>query len=226
MARQARIDIPNIPYHVINRAVGKLRIFRYDRDYQLFLDLLVDAQEKTGMRILAFTVMPNHWHLVLFPEHAGDMQMFMHLLTNAHTRKVHTITDTVGMGPLYQGRYKSFIIKHDGHLLTVMKYVERNPVRSGLSKDAESWKWGSAWIRNSGNQKQQQLLSESPTPLPKNYRMWVNTEENEDVITQLRTSVNKGAPFGSDDWVHAMVDTYNMGPTLRGTGRPKGVKNR
>ena len=226
MARQARIDVPNVPYHVINRAVGRLRIFRKDADYQLFIDLLTEAVEKTGMKLLAFTVMPNHWHLVLFPEKAGDMKVFMHLLTNAHTRKVHTKTKTTGTGPLYQGRYKSFIIQSDAHLHAVIKYTERNAVRAGLVGSVEDWKWGSAWIRTFGNEKQKRLICEGPTPLSKDYWTWVNTEDKEDTVKRLRTSVNKGTPFGTDDWVTAMVETHHLGATLRGTGRPKGSKNR
>ncbi len=225
MARQARVDIAHTPYHVINRAVGRMRIFRNEKDYQLFIDLLTSAKEKTGMRILAFTVMPNHWHLVLFPENKGDMQTFMHLLTNAHTRKMHTITKTIGTGPLYQGRYKSFIIQEDTHLRTVIKYVERNPARAKLVLKVEDWRWGSGWIRSHGTSKQQKLLSKSPTPLPKDYSGWVNTEDKEGTIKSMRTSVNKGTPFGSDDWVSMMVDEHNLGATVRGTGRPKGSKN-
>ena len=225
MARQARVDVANIPYHVINRAVGRCRIFSKDKDYQLFIDLLEFAKEKTGMRILAFTIMPNHWHLVLYPQNEGDLKIFMHLLTNAHTRKVHTLTKTIGTGPLYQGRYKSFIIQTDAHLLTVIKYVERNPVRAGLSSRTEEWKWGSTWVRTSGTPKQKKLLSEGPTPLPINHLAWVNTEENKDVLERLRTSSNKGTPFGVDAWVTKMVDTHKMHATLRGSGRPKGSKN-
>lgn len=225
MARQPRVDVLNTPYHVINRAVGRLRIFNTDKDYKLFLDLLTDTQKKTGMRILAFSLMPNHWHLVLFPENKGDLPKFMHLLTNAHTRKVHTLTKTTGTGPLYQGRYKSFIIGNDAHLLTVIKYVERNPVRAGLVKAVQSWKWGSAWTRHTGTAKQKQLLAECPTSLPRNYLSWVNTNDKEDIVQRIRTSVNKGTPFGSDDWVTMMVDTHKLGATLRGTGRPKGSKN-
>lgn len=226
MARQPRVDVPNIPYHVINRAVGRLQIFKNDKDYQLFVDILTEAKKKTGMHILAFTIMPNHWHLVLFPEQEGDLKRFMHLLTNAHTRKVHTITNTTGTGPLYQGRYKSFMIDSDAHLLTVIKYVERNPVRACITKSVEEWKWGSGWIRRNGSAKQKQLLSKGPTQLPGSYHSWVNTEDKEEMIKRLRSSVNKGTPFGSDGWVTTMVGIHNLGPTLRGTGRPKGSKNR
>ena len=71
MARQPRIYIPNTPYQVINRAVGRLQIFKTDKDYQRFTDILEEAKEKIGMQILAFTIMPNNWHLVLFPKHEG-----------------------------------------------------------------------------------------------------------------------------------------------------------
>jgi putative transposase len=226
MARQPRVDVPNTPYHVINRAVGRLKIFTTAKDYQLFVDLLAEAKEKTGMSILAFTIMPNHWHLVLFPEKEGDLKKFMHLLTNAHTRKVHTITKTIGTGPLYQGRYKSFIIDDDSHLHTVIKYVERNPVRACMTQSVESWKWGSGWVRQHGSPKQKQLLSDGPTPLPRNYRTWVNVEDKDDIIKRLRISVNKGTPFGTDDWVNTMVNAHNLGATLRAAGRPRGSKNR
>lgn len=215
-----------MPFHVINRAARKLRIFKKDEDYALFLELLADDIQKTGMKVLAFMIMPDHWHLVLFSEKAGGMKVFMHLLTNAHTRKVHTRTKTTGAGPLYQGRYKSFIIQSGAHLRTVIKYVERNPVRAGLVKKAEDWRWGSAWIRLKGTEKQKRLLSKRPVRLPKKYRAWVNAPEREETIERLRTSVNKGTPFGEDEWVHAMAETYGLGATLRGTGRPKGSKNR
>jgi putative transposase len=138
MPRHARIDLGGHVYHVINRAVGRLTIFKSKRDYQLFEELLVSAQQEVHMRILAYTVMPNHWHLVLYPRGSGDLGTFMHRLTNAHTRRVHVQTRTIGYGPLYQGRYKSFMVKNDAHLLTLIKYVERNPVRAKLAHSPES----------------------------------------------------------------------------------------
>ena len=131
MARAARVDVGDQVYHVLNRAVGRLKIFEDPADYELFLFLLNEAREMTDMCILAFALMPNHWHLLLYPKKDGDMGEFMHWLTNAHTRRVHALTETTGTGPLYQGRYKSFLAKSDHHLLTVLKYIERNPVDKG-----------------------------------------------------------------------------------------------
>ncbi|HCM43675.1 MAG: hypothetical protein UY39_C0002G0003 [Candidatus Kaiserbacteria bacterium GW2011_GWC2_49_12] len=220
MIRVARVDVGDHVYHVINRAVGRLRIFDDRNDYELFLYLLHEAKEMIGMRILGYALMPNHWHLLLYPANDGDMRHFMHWLTNAHTRKVHTLTETIGTGPLYQGRYKSFLTKTDYHLLTVLKYIERNPVRAKLSRNAESWQWGSAWLRLNGTKKQKELLSESPVDLPRNYRSWINTPDSPKDLDSLRTSLNRGAPFGDMRWVEQMVDTYKLASTIRVPGRP------
>jgi putative transposase len=207
MVRVARGDVGDHVYHVLNRAVGRLRIFGEQADYELFESLLRGAKEMLGMRILAYTLMPNHWHLLLHPREDGDMRLFMHWLTNAHTRKVHALTETIGTGPLYQGRYKSFLIKTDHHLLTVLKYIERNPVRARLSKQVEAWRRGSARLRLNGTKKQKELLAELPLDLPRNYRSWVNTPDSPNDLDALRISVNKGAPFGDVHWVEHMVGT-------------------
>jgi putative transposase len=218
MPRLARVDVANNVYHIINRAAGRLQIFNKEDDYQLFTDLFLEAKEITDMRILAYTIMPNHWHLVLCPRVDGDLGTFMHRLTNTHTRQVHTMTKTVGHGPLYQGRYKSFLVDTDEYFLTLLKYVERNPVRAKLVRSCEEWQWGSAQLRASGNT---QTLSESPVPLPERYLTWINTSEQEDTLQTIRNAVNKGAPYGREQWVEAMVKTYDLGATLRGGGRPR-----
>ena len=143
MPRNARIDVGDEIYHVINRANGRMQIFNNNKDYQLFEKFLLDAKELTDMRILAYAIMPNHWHLVLHPKNDGDLGVFMHRLTNAHTRQVHVDTKTIGSGHLYQGRYKSFLVEEDAYLLTAIKYIERNPVRGKLVTDPKDYPWSS-----------------------------------------------------------------------------------
>ena len=221
MPRVARTDVGGHAYHVINRAVMRLTIFQSDEDYLLFERLLADTAQETGMRVLAYELMPNHWHLVLYPEHDGDLGIFMHRLTNAHTRKVHARSGTTGTGPLYQGRYKSFLIQNDVHLLAVVKYVERNAVRAKLAAQAEQWRWGSAWVRLCGTPRQRKILAPSPVPLPNRYRSWVNTPELSEELQTIRTSVNKGAPYGKETWVERAVRRYGLAATLRVAGRPR-----
>jgi putative transposase len=221
MPRLARIDLADHLYHVINRANGRMQIFNKKEDYQLFEELLTEAKELTDMRIIAYTIMPNHWHLVLQPRKDGDLGLFMHWLSTAHTRRVHVETKTIGSGHLYQGRYKSFFVENDSYLLTLIKYVERNPVRAKLVRQCENWQWGSAWRRVKGSKEQMRLLDPSPTPLPHGYTRWVNSSDKEDDLEDIRNAVNRGVPYGGARWVEQMVSKHHLETTQRAPGRPR-----
>src|SRR3989344_638541 len=132
MPRTERVAVGGYIYHVINRANARVRIFDTGDDYQLFEAILEEGKERTDMRILAYCIMPNHWHLVLYPEQDGDMIQFMSWITNTHTRRWHVAKATIGGGHLYQGRYKSLLCQDDTHFLTLVRYVERNPKRAHL----------------------------------------------------------------------------------------------
>jgi putative transposase len=190
MGRGPRIDVGDVVYHVINRSNGRVPIFNTDAEYSDFLYLLNEMRETYGMRILAFSIMPNHWHLLLYPRHDGDLSMCMHWLTTSHVRRHHSRMGTTGEGHLYQGTYKSFVVDTDGYFLSVLKYTERNAVRAKLSETAESWRWGSAHIRLTGTLKQRALLAELPVDLPRQYRVWLNELEPTEQLRELRRLVN------------------------------------
>lgn len=200
MPRMSRIAIGDYVYHVLNRATGRKTIFETPADYKEFEQLLVDAKEQFDMRILAYAIMPNHWHLLLYPRGDHDMATFMRWLSTTHARHFRIKTESVGDGHLYQGRYKSFIIDTDAHLLTVLKYIERNPARAKLVKLPEEWKWGSAHRRIHGTKKEKALLDPSPVSLPYRYREWINSPEHTEDIKSVRFSVNRAVPFGGVDF--------------------------
>lgn len=221
MPRQPRLDIGDMVYHVINRANARVKIFETKKDYQLFETLLKDAEEMTSMRILAYCIMPNHFHLVLYPHRDGDLQQFMKWLTNTHTRKYHTAHKTIGSGHLYQGRYKSFLVQKDSYLLQLLRYVEQNPLRAKLVTQAKDWQWSSLWRRMKGTLEQKELLSPWPIDEPSNYFDWVNEKEDVTMTEEIQGCINKGKPFGDDAWVVNMINQYQLGSTTRGSGRPK-----
>ena len=224
MPRINRVDIADIPYHVINRANARMQIFDNYKDYKLFESILEEAKEKFDMRIFSYCIMPNHWHLALCPKKNGDLSKFMSWVTNTHTRRWHVIKETIGQGHLYQGRYKSFFVQEDEHLLQLFKYIERNPLRAKLIEKAQDWKWSSIWRREYGDNKQKDLLDEWPIDMPKDYIHLINIKENEKEkkeLDSLRYSVNKGKPYGSNAWVNRMIDNFNLRSTLRSPGRPK-----
>ncbi|MBK8270429.1 MAG: transposase [Planctomycetes bacterium] len=152
MPRRLRQAPGGIAYHVLNRANGRAAIFRRPEDFDAFERVLALAMERHRMRLLTYCLMSNHWHLVLFPREDGDLSRFMQWLTVTHVRRRHAHRRTDGHGHLYQGRFKSFPIQADAHLLTVCRYVERNPLRAGMVKRAEAWRWSGLrrWLENDG----------------------------------------------------------------------------
>ena len=145
MPRRPRISSGGVVYHVLNRGVGRMTLFEDRDDYAAFERVLAQAQERLPMRLLGYCLMPNHWHLVVWPRKDGDLSEWMRWLTVTHTQRWHAHHHSAGTGPVYQGRFKSFPIQSSPHLLTVVRYVERNALRARLVKQAEDWRWGSLW---------------------------------------------------------------------------------
>jgi putative transposase len=121
----------------LDRANARLAIFDSDADYAAFERVLHQAVARFGMRQLAYCFMPNHFHLLLGPREDGDLSTFVRWLAMTHTQRWHAHHRTAGTGHLYQGRYKSFPVQSDEHLLTVCCYVERNALRANLVERVE-----------------------------------------------------------------------------------------
>jgi putative transposase len=222
MGRPLRTTPGGLVYHVLNRANARQPLFNTDGDYAAFERVLAEACHRIPMRILAYCLMPNHWHLVLWPQGDGDLSHFVGWLTLTHTQRRHVYHHTVGHGHLYQGRFKSFMVQQDGHLLTVCRYVERNALRAGLVARVEQWRWGSACQRESGSGAVP--LSAWPVERPVEWAQWVNEPEPESELAAVRRSIVKGRPLGNEGWVDSIVTTCRLFSTVRGRGRPKQVR--
>src|SRR3712207_2785606 len=98
-------------YHALNRANARLPLFEKDGDYHAFERVLVEAHEPYGVPVLSYCVMPNHWHLVLWPKHDAELSRFVGWLT--HTQRGHAHRRNAGIGHLYQGRSKSVPVQVD-----------------------------------------------------------------------------------------------------------------
>jgi putative transposase len=222
MGRALRVTAGGYAYHVPNRANARMTIFDKSKDYEAFEQILADAVRRVKMRLLAYCVMPNHWHLVVWPREDGDLSTFMGWLTLTHTQRWHAYRHSVGSGHVYQGRFKSFLIESDEHLWTVCRYVERNALRAGLCERAEQWQWSSLWRRELGDAKSREVLSKWPIDMPKDWLRRVNQAEGVRELEALRRCVNRGQPFGRDDWVHRVTDRFDLDSTFRPQGRPRG----
>ena len=218
MPRTARADVGGFCYHVINRGNARRQIFFKDGDYQAFLKALGDAFHEVGVPVLAYCLMPNHFHLVAWPAQDGALGRFLHWLENAHVRRYHPHDHS--SGHLYQGRYKSFPIEQDGHLLTVLRYVERNPQRAGLVERPEQWPWSSArfWLEPDARP-----VYLHPGPVDRGPR-WLDGVQEPLTLAELqavRTSVNRQRPYGTPGWAVQTARRLGLDATLRPRGRPR-----
>jgi putative transposase len=208
-------------YHVLNRGNAHATLFYGESDYNAFERVLAEAHSRLPMRILAYTVMPNHWHFLLWPEGDGDLSEFMRWLTVTHAQRCHAHRKTAGSGHVYQGRFKSFPVESEVYFLMVCRYVERNPLRAGLVKRAEDWKWSSLWRYLHGDQSQKLVLSSWPVDRPANYAEYVNLPQTESEVEAIRRCIARGQPYGSERWAQETAKRLGIEWTLRPRGRPR-----
>jgi len=225
MGRPHRAAEGGYVYHVLNRANARMKIFRDDGDYEAFERVLLEAVERTGTRLLAYCVMPNHWHLVVWPKRDDELSEFVGWLTLTHTQRWHAFRQSVGSGHVYQGRFKSFPIQEDDHLYVVARYAERNAKRANLVRRAEQWKWGSLYRWQRGSAEDRKLLAAWPVPRPAGWIEHVNSPQTEAELSALRRCVNRGSPFGSELWSERTIRKLGLESTIRPRGRPKKPDN-
>jgi len=184
---------------------------------------------KLTIRLMAYCLMPNHWHMVFWPRRGADnvLSALMRRVGTTHVRRWHKHRQTAGSGPVYQGRFKSFPIERDDHLLSVCRYVERNALRARLVEKAEAWRFSSLWLRertpplSEEEAMLQTLLADWPVPRPVNWLSWVNRPQSQDELDALRLSAKKGRPYGSPAWVEHTAIQLGLTNTLRQPGRPR-----
>ena len=140
MPRKPRIHLPGGFYHVMLRGNGGQDIFLEPQDGRLFLGILAEAAGRTGMRIHAWCLMPNHAHLLL-QVGAEPLSRAMQRVTQRYTGRINKREQRTGH--LFQGRYKAVLVDADSYLLELVRYIHLNPVRAGLAKTPDAWRWSS-----------------------------------------------------------------------------------
>ena len=141
MPRRRRLELKAQYFHVVNRSVRQATLFRRPSDYQAFLTALEEGLKKYPVRLLAYCVLGNHWHLIVEPVGTVELARFMQWVTSTHAVRWHHHRDTIGKGPVYQGRYFSRPLDGVADLVHVCRYVERNALRAGLVRRAQDWPW-------------------------------------------------------------------------------------
>ncbi len=218
MPRRTRIASGGLVFHVMNRAVRRGLLFTDRDDYAAFEHTLFEALHRVPLRLLAYCAMPNHWHLVLWPDEDHHLSAFMHWLTTTHAQRWHRYYGTGGTGALYQGRFKSVPIQTDKHLFWACRYVERNPLRAGLVERAEHWRWSSLWRMT--NNCDEQFAGTWPILRPRDWTDYVNRPQTEAEIEALRSGIRWGVPVGDEDWQLETAARLKLPPQPPTIGRP------
>jgi putative transposase len=221
MPRPKRAAPGGYCYHVLNRGNARQQVFHKDADYTAFVRLLDEANDRQPMRVLAYCLLPNHFHLVLWPHRDGDLSRWMQWVQTTHVRRYHEHYHT--SGHVWQGRFKAFPIQADEHLLTVLRYVERNPLRAGLVDAIDGWCWSSLAILNLAERPA--WYSDGPARRGKDWLAHVAQPQTDVEIAAIRRCAQRGCPFGRESWQRKTVAALGLQSTLRPRGRPRKQNN-
>ena len=228
MARPPRISRPSYPHHVIQRGNNRQPIFFEEKDHEVFLDCLREAKRTCHVRLYAYVLMTNHVHLLLEPEHAGDLGRFMQ---NVGRRYVRYMNDThARTGTLWEGRFKSAVVSRDEYVIMCSRYIELNPVRAGMVRHPRDYRWSSYHRRALG--RPDDLLDEDPwyvslgntaAERAQAYADWLETSVAAKGWDHIRNATQQGRVVGSDSFQDEIGSS--VGRRLKGEtrGRPKRV---
>lgn len=217
MPRFSRPIPGGICAHVVTRGNARATIFHSEADHREFISLMESATERVPIDVLAWCLMPNHVHFVMQPRGDGDLARWMHWLLTSHVQRHRARYKTSGR--IWQGRYKAFPIQADTHLLMVLRYVERNPVRASLAHRSADWPWSSARVR-AGLADSRSLLAPSLVPLPSPWLEWVDEPLTQAELANVRTSVNRNRPYGDPAWTRGIAERLDLVGTMMPHGRP------
>jgi REP-associated tyrosine transposase len=189
MPRPNRNCPDGVPQHIFNRGNRRSQVFRNAADYLGFLAALTDAANRTVVRLLAFCLMPNHWHLVVWPVQGVEVSTYMQVVMNAHLRDLQHRHETSGTGHVYQGRFKNSSILTEPDFFNVCRYVESNALTAGLVQRAEQWEWSS--LARSGPADGINILSPWPVARPANWLEEVNRPQTNRAVREIKKQLRR-----------------------------------
>ena len=230
MPRLPRPTADGFIYHAINRGNNRESVFHDDDDYQAFLDSLARAHERYPFKLYGYCLMSNHFHLLLKPNPGQSISRILQSLTVAHTARYHKLHGS--SGHVWQGRFKSPVIQNDDHLLVVLRYIEANPLRAGITTDLATYPWSSYPAHGLGQPNpllaplpEYEALGRTPAERRARWKRKLAARQNEAELKAVRESLTGGKPLGTPEWIaaHAAKLQVNLNPRPR--GRPRKTEN-
>ncbi len=203
MPRKPRFFLSDVPVHIVHRGHSRSPVFFEDADYTSYLYWLHKSSEKYKVSIHAFVLMTNHVHLLVTPQNGADVSLFMQYIGR---RYVPYINQKYGMsGSIWEGRYKASLVQEDHYFLSVMRYIELNPVRANMVESPSHYRW-SSFCHNAGLKvikliKRHQIyqgLANDDLERVKAYLAFFKSELEDEAMKKINDAWLTGTPLGSD----------------------------
>ncbi len=225
MPRPLRPIDGGLIYHVINRGNNRQTVFRKQTDFRAFLAALADLKVRKPFQLYGYCLMNNHFHLLLRATETPISRIVQSLLVS-HTQRYHKHYRSGGH--VWQGRFKSPVIQNDEHLLTVLRYIEANPLRAGLVERAEEYPWSSYRVHGLGEADDlvdplinYEQLAASGKARQSKWAQKVHRPLEEAALARVRRSGSSGLPYGEPAWVDRLAARLSLDLTIRPRGRPR-----
>jgi len=214
MARPLRIEYANAWYHILNRGRRGELIFADTYDYIGFIDLLIDTSEQWNLSVAAYCLMPNHYHLLVqTPD--GNISRCMRHIDGVYTQRFNRRHECDGS--LFRGRYKSILIEADSYLLTLVRYIHRNPLKAGLTGRLSGYRWSSHRGYLSRAEKWKWLhknfvlsmLSKNKKEQIKSYRQFISAEDDKvDEISKVLERKKWPSVIGTPNFIDKVKERF------------------
>ena len=203
MPRKIRFYLPGLPVHAVQRGHSREAVFYEDADYRAYLGWLREAAERYHCAIHAYVLMTNHAHILATPQ---DSQGISRMIQYVGRRYVPYINYHYGSsGTLWEGRYKASLLHDDDYLLTCMRYIELNPVRTDMANHPREYRWSSYRANAEGREdplitphRLYLALGRTVAQRKEAYRALFKAHIDEENMKQIRSAWQTGTPLGND----------------------------
>ena len=218
MPRIARVIATGYPHHITQRGNNRATVFFDDEDRQTYLKLLAIYSEKHHFQIWAYCLMNNHIHLLAVPETETALSQGIGLTNQVYTQYLNRKLNQSGR--IWQNRFFSCVVENDNYLWAVARYIERNPLKTGLAISVGTYRWSSAKAHITGGN--DTLLSTNSWLSPQDrsaYTDFIRTED-EDADNAIRKATRTGRPYGSENFVDQLEFRLKQPLKAKRRGRP------
>jgi putative transposase len=225
MPRRARLSIPGIPWHIIQRGNNRSVCFYAEEDYHLYLHYLEEFARKFDCAIHAYVLMTNHVHLLLTPQRSDSAALLMKHLGQRYVQYVNRTYQR--SGTLWEGRFRSCLTQTEDYVLACYRYIELNPVRAGMVMRPQDYRWSSYHANARGKvsgfivpHEQYLRLGRDSAARQEAYRALFKAHLDDDLVEQIRCATNGNYALGNERFQREIAAVLGRRASKGKSGRP------